>query len=89
MTLYEAALYAREILRAERRAEWNRQRLYQMINQSLGGDFTADKGLLETEPQIPSGKGAEWLKAADLLGAKVPEKVRRKLLTADSGKGDG
>jgi hypothetical protein len=79
VTLYEAALYAREILRAERRAEWNRQRLYQMVNQSLGGDFKADRSLVDEEPKGPVNARGEWLKLADLMGAEIPEKVRRKL----------
>lgn len=82
VTLREAALYAEELARRERLAEFHRQRLYEVINGSLGGPFKADRSLLE----MPSKPGAgpprgktqlrNWIQLADLLGADVPQRVR-------------
>ena len=40
-TLFEAALYARELGRKARMEEFNRQMLCEVINRSAGGDFFA------------------------------------------------
>lgn len=82
VTMREAILYAGELVRRERLAEFHRQKLYEVINGSLGGSFKADQSLLEEPSQHPSGppKGRQqlqnWIRLADVMGADVPASVR-------------
>jgi hypothetical protein len=79
VTLYEAALYAKEHRREERRAEYQRQRLYEVINGSLGGKLKADRSLLEDEsaPAKPQSILDNWIELADAMKCEVPESVRK------------
>lgn len=82
VTLREAILYAEDLARRERREEFMRQRLYEVINRSLGGEYQADRSLLDEAPRAssepPQGrqKLRNWVGLADLLGAEVPARVR-------------
>jgi hypothetical protein len=82
VTLREAVLYAAELVRMERIAEYRRQQLYQVINGSLGGDFKADESLLEApskaSSRAPTGRQQlrNWIQLADIMGADVPASVR-------------
>lgn len=82
VTLREAILYAEALARRERREEFLRQRLYEVINGSLGGEYKADRSLLEEAAHDAAGppRGRQqlrnWVGLADLLGADVPAHVR-------------
>lgn len=87
MTAYEAILYLAEITRENRLEEYRRQKLYEVINRSAGGEFTADRSLLEepTKKAAPLSKrqqGQNWLRLASVLGCEVPAEVRETLLNA-------
>jgi hypothetical protein len=88
VTLQEAMLYAAELARREKISEFQRQQLFEVINGSLGGDFKADRRLLEglfKEAAPPPGgrqQVRQWVRLAEVLGADVPEPVRR---LADGG----
>lgn len=83
VTLYEAALYAREIARETDLAEYRRQELYEVINRSLGGDFEADRGLVKTweasRPQRKMTRGEKargWIRMAEHFGVAPPQKLK-------------
>ncbi len=82
VTLREAVLYAAELVRRERLDEFRRQKLYEVINGSLGGEFKADQSLLEEPSKGDSGppsgrqKLRNWVRLAELMGADVPASVR-------------
>jgi len=87
VTAYEAALYMAEIARAERIEEYQRQKLYEVINRSAGGEFTADRSLLEepakkAAPATKRQQAQNWLRLASLLGCDVPAEARERLLNA-------
>ncbi len=80
-TLFEAALYARELGREARLEEFNRQKLYEVVNRSAGGDYAADRSLLDM-PQDATAPNdhtvaQDWMILAECLGQEVPETFRR------------
>jgi hypothetical protein len=76
VTLREAYLYAEELQRRERVNEYHRQKLYEVVNRSLGGDYMADTSLLGGGgPAASGGRLAAWVRLAQTLGAPVPREV--------------
>lgn len=81
-TVVEAVAAAVHLKFLRRVAEFNRQRLFQIINNSLGGSYAPDASLLEKGPKKsakPSKKQLmkNWLKLAGRTGDEIPEVVRR------------
>ena len=81
VTLYEAALYARELSREARLEEFRRQTLYQVVNRSLGGEFEADRGLLEEKDgtrartMTQGEKARNWIKLSKIFGVPTPPEL--------------
>jgi hypothetical protein len=79
VTLSRAALYMAHRRRDERLEEFRRQQLYEVINRSMGGEYEADRSLLQgPKPQTPKSKMGGWIQLSDLLGCPVPDAVREK-----------
>jgi hypothetical protein len=86
-TLFEAALYARELGRKARVEEFHRQMLCEVINRSAGGNFSADRSLLRDEGPGPKASARavadNWMTLAGHLGQEVPEGFQKKARALD------
>lgn len=86
-TLFEAALYARELGRKARMEEFHRQMLFEVINRSAGGDFKADRSLLKDDAHGPKASARavadNWMTLAGHLGQEVPDGFKKKAQALD------
>lgn len=82
-TLFEAALYARELGRKARLEEFHRQMLCEVINRSAGGNFSADRSLLKDDSSVPLASpkavAGNWMTLAEHLRQEVPSGFREKV----------
>lgn len=76
VTLSRAALYVAHLRRRDRLEEFRRQMLFEVIHRSAGGDFEADRSLLEDErPPGPKDGLLGWIRLSELMGCPVPQAV--------------
>lgn len=75
---YKCAQY---LLKLEKEKEYNRQRLFAVINRSLGGDYSPDESLLKEECKADKkGIKRNWLRLAEKMGANINNDIKARLL---------
>jgi len=81
-TVVEATAAAIHLKSSRRMEEFNRQRLFQVINNSLGGKYEIDSSLLPQE-RTKRGKLSKkelmknWIKMAGLTRDEIPDAAKR------------